>query len=301
MKKTLSIILIMTLLSSFMLLTLPTSAAEPTITEAAAKRLFYESLALIQQSSDMTGFYMNGGGETLVYDDRGKPNKYGSEISMPEAVAARYFAVSASDIPGGSFQAYRQKLEEYFTDALINVCLNATGADGNSYPREYRTNDGRLWWFHGPFVSGSYYIKVYDPEELGDFVYFHHSDKTTIEQLHETLKSLSKEDFLKISCDGEKASAKALINGGAGFQDYPYVIDIEYTKTEKGWRISGGDLLELYGSNGRRAMEKLQIWDPFSSPSTGDETPIYIAVCAVSALTVIACGTSVARKRRREN
>lgn len=64
---------------------------------------------------------------------------------------------------------------------------------------------------------------------------------------------------------------------------------VEYTKTKNGWRISGGSYFEMYYDFG-----------DFTPPETGDPTAPYLALSALSLLSLALAGAAVALGRKRK-
>jgi len=85
-------------------------------------------------------------------------------------------------------------------------------------------------------------------------------------------------------------------------------VGIEFTKTESGWRVSGGSLFDLMTENADYMdyCYKYIYTDVFGdeievilNPNTGDPTAIAIPALAVSALVSLAVPVGIVRKKRR--
>ncbi len=282
MKKTLSIILIMTLLSSFMLLALPTSASEPTITEAEAKQLLLKAYWFLQDthwSVRIVTPTLKQYDPTYDIDDAGH---YGT---MDEARLTE----------GKSIAGETEYGKAVFTKELAEKYMKYTFSGLPLYV--YHPSGGLFWNIDGVDSSLSP-IKI-------DYYSAPFTDNPVVDRPNMTIDNML---LIELAGDAQKATATFVVSlfkyGFDEERDFR-TMTVEYTKTEDGWRISGGQFINIICADKAtkaldNARKQLPIYVP-QSPSTGDETPIYIAVCAVSALTVIACGTSVARKRRREN
>ncbi len=290
MKKTLSIILIMTLLSSFLLLMLPTSAAEPTITEAEARQLLVDSYVWLLENKWGYGF-------TASTTETFKTLKqYDESTTVPKA--EKYYRPNWDDerIASEKKEA-SDSAKKVFVPALLNK-MTEYGFDGTS-PLWYKHNSGSWFYYMGDCVYElDFPIGFVNPTN-GKYSGYARVDGKyyQYDPMDDSFEPLS------LTGDAKHATATFVVHIVTSLWDeYDLrTMSVEYTKTDEGWRISGGEYMNsICVDNWREKRNELEKYIP-QSPSTGDETPIYIAVCAVSALTVIACGTSVARKRRRED
>ncbi len=206
-------------------------------------------------------------------------SEYDPATKIKDAYA--YERANESLVYGGSIEAMKKIADQIFASEIIDRYTEYSfHSQNNDRPLYVKPSADVLFWNMLDVRNGTPPIKF----EMAPY-------ETTVDDIVITSMEQS----------SNKATASIAVNIGIYEPDWR-LMTVDYSYTESGWRISGGQFVDIICVHLKDSTkpDSLPIYIP-QSPSTGDETPIYIAVCAVSALTVIACGTSVARKRRREN
>ncbi len=190
--------------------------------------------------------------------------------SKPFSEGSRYYETTEALLPGGSLAGIQEKFDAIFEYTEM---------------KDYCIKSGeKLYWLKQSFPDGAsvpFYVNYHNSERLPGEIKADDIEITYLENRH--------------SYTSVRFAVRAV--GSEQWRE----MTVTFSNNVDGWRMCYYPKYEYFDCIlSPDQLNKLPIYVP-QSPSTGDETPIYIAVCAVSALTVIACGTSVARKRRRED
>lgn len=123
--------------------------------------------------------------------------------------------------------------------------------------------------------------------------------------------------FKIVSADNNKAEVEVVVFDVLPIRPCAYKASLELENTEKGWRISGGSLIEAFYED--KELDKIdedefvaflaevgikEVNPPLQSPETGDDTGVrvvFLATAAVVCAIIPATVAATTKRRRRED